>query len=143
MENKSRKPLVIYSSLIFLVAIVMVVLAFLGQKHLEKTQLEQSEANSSISERATQISNENRLLMEMNTKLSSENDALTETNINLTAENEALKKKSEQDEKLQQIFINLINGNKSAAKAGLKGIYTEDLTKEQKSLYDLLVKKTS
>lgn len=140
-RNRGNRPLMIYTSLIFIVAVVMVVVAFFGQRHLESTQLRQTETARSISERASQVSEENRLLMEVYNKLNDDCAELTEEVSTLKKENEQLTKEVESARKLSDAFVALNNSGKTRAKKLLNEIYTEDLTQEQKEFYDLLVKK--
>lgn len=140
-RNKGNRPLMIYTSLIFIVAIIMVVVAYFGQRHLENAQHTQSETARGISERASQLSEENRLLMEANDKLSTSLDELTEENKALKEENEALSKETEFGNKLSEVYIALNNSGRTKARKLLSEIYTEDLTAEQKNFYDMLVKK--
>jgi len=141
VRNKGNRPLMIYTSLIFVVAIVMVVVAFFGQRHLESKQIQQKENASSISEKASFLSEENMLLMEANLELKAENDKLTEENATLGEANQALSKENEMAKKLQDAYIALYKKGKWSAKKLLKEIYSEDLTADQKDFYDLLMKK--
>ncbi|MBQ8637266.1 MAG: hypothetical protein IJ423_05180 [Clostridia bacterium] len=140
-RNKSNRPLMIYTSLIFIVAIIMVVVAFFGQRHLESAQFRQTETAKGISVRASQLSEENRLLMEVNKRLTNSLNELTEENQTLQADLEVLSKESEQNKKLTEVYIALNNSGRSKARKLLKEIYTEDLTAEQKDFYDMLAKK--
>lgn len=140
-RNKGNRPLMIYTSLIFIVAIIMVVVAYFGQKHLENAQHTQTETARGISERASQLSEENRLLMEVNDKLNTSLDDLTEENEALKEANAVLTKENESAKKLSEVYIALNNSGRSKARKLLGEIYTEDLTAEQKSFYDMLVKK--
>lgn len=140
--NKGTRPLMVYTSLIFIVAIIMVVVAYFGQRHLESAQIRQTETTMGISERASQLSDENRLLMENNRKLTEENDALLSRNKELTDKNDSLEKEANGARSLQNVYSYLYAGNKAAARKLLQEIYTEDLTAEQKEFYDILVKKS-
>ncbi len=140
-RHRGNRPLMIYTSLIFIVAIVMVVVAFFGQQHLENAQLQQSERAEGISERASQLSEENRLLMELNQKLLTENDELIEENKTINEQNTALTKESEQNAKLYEVYVTLNKSGRSKARKLLTEIYTEDLVEYQKDFYDSLVKK--
>lgn len=140
-RNKGNRPLMIYTSLIFIVAIIMVIVAFFGQRHLESAQFRQTETAKGISVRASQLSEENRLLMEVNKRLTTSLNELTEENQSLKADIEAFTKESEQNKKLTEVYIALNNSGRSKARKLLKEIYTEDLTAEQKDFYDMLVKK--
>lgn len=139
--HRTNRPLMIYTSLIFIVAIVMVVVAFLGQRHLEDTQTQQSVENQGISQRATQLSERNLALTEANKTLTDENTALTEERDTLTQENELLAKENEQNEKLYEVYSAIEDRKYSYALSLLKNIYTEDLTDYQKDFYNELVKK--
>lgn len=142
-RNRSNRPLMIYTSLIFIVAIVMVVVAFFGQRHLESAQFRQTETARGISEKASQLSEENRLLMEVNKRLTTSLNELTEENQALKADVDALTKESENNKKLTDAYIALNNVGRSKARKLLSEIYTEDLTPEQKDFYDMLVKKSN
>lgn len=140
--NRGTRPLMIYTSLIFIVAIIMVVIAYFGQKHLETTQIRQTETTMGISERASQLSDENRLLMEKNKQLTNDNNALLEDNNQLILDNESYKKENEAYKSLYEVYRMIYAGNKANARKMLKEIYTEDLTPEQKEFYDILVKRS-
>ena len=140
--SRGTRPLMMYTSLIFIVAIIMVIVAYFGQKHLESAQIRQSETTMGISERASQLSDENRLLMEKNKQLTNENNELLEENNGLILENEQLNKENEAYTRLNQVYMMIYSGNKAAARNMLKEIYTEDLTAEQKEFYDVLVKRS-
>lgn len=140
--NRGTRPLMVYTSLIFIVAIIMVVVAFFGQRHLESAQIQQTQTARGISERASQLSDENRILMEKNKELTTQNDTLTKENTTLTKENELLKKTNEAYTQLNEVYMTIYSGKKSTARKMLKEIYTEDLTPEQKQYYDILVKRS-
>ncbi len=140
-RHRGNRPLMIYTSLIFVVAIAMVVIAFMGDKHLRDTQLQQIQQTAGISERASQLSEENRLLMELNQKLLTENEELIDAKDKLSEQNEKLLKECEQNEKLYEVYRTLNKSGKSKARKLLEGIYTEDLVDYQKDFYDSLVKK--
>lgn len=140
--NRGTRPLMIYTSLIFIVAIIMVVIAYFGQQHLKSVQIRQTETTQGISERASQLSDENRLLMEKNKQLTNENRELLEENNRLMLQNESISKANEAYLKLNEVYRTIYAGNKSAARKMLKEIYTEELTPEQKEYYDILVKRS-
>lgn len=140
--NRGTRPLMIYTSLIFIVAIIMVVVAYFGQKHLEDLQNRQTQSAIGISERASQLSDENRILMESNKRLNNENTNISEQNEQLTTQNAELAKQNESYAKLIAVYEKIYNGKKSEARAMLHEIYTEDLTPDQKSFYDKLVKRS-
>lgn len=83
MANKNdNKSLFLYTSLIFIVAILLIILSFSGQINLQKnrTQIETNSENqnSGITERAAVLSEENKNLIEENNKLKAENKELQE-----------------------------------------------------------------
>lgn len=140
-RNRGNRPLMIYTSLIFVVAVLMVIVAFFGQRHLNNVQLRQTETARSISERASQVSEENRLLMDVYKNLSEECKDLNDQVSSLTEETERLTKEAEAWKKLNAAFEALNTSGKSKARKLLSEIYTEDLTPEQKKMYDTLYKK--
>lgn len=143
IKNSDNKSLLLYTSLIFVVAIIMIIVSFFAQTHLNQSapgEIDREKVD--LSAKAAQVSEENMQLVELN-------KTLKETNANLVAENEELKEQSAEMQKeikayedLLAVSEKLLGGNKRAARALLENIFTEDLTKEQKELYDSLVKKT-
>lgn len=80
MANKNdNKSLFLYTSLIFIVAVLLIILSFFGQTNMKKnmTQVDTEAANSGITERAAVLSEENKNLLEENNKLKTENQELT------------------------------------------------------------------
>ena len=95
-ENNNRS-LYIYTGLIFLVAVVLILIAFFGQSKIERSQpvpVNQDE-NTSITERASVLSEENRSLLEENFSIKRELESDKEEIVNLKVQNELYKKKSE------------------------------------------------
>ncbi len=144
MEKKENdKSLVMYTSLIFIVAIVMIIVSFFAQTHLDQSKITKDEEEKvSLSNKAAQVSEENMQLVELNKALKDSKTSLEEENITLKEENELTKKELENYKLLSTIAQKILSGNKSAARTLLKNIYTEDLTTSQKDYYDLLVKKS-
>lgn len=141
IKKNDNKSLIMYTSLIFVAAIVMIIVSFFAQQHLEKLRVSETEAeNVTLSNKAAQVSEENMQLVELNKTLKDSNTKLTEEKNALLAENEALKKENEAYSRLIEVYNKLLDGKKSSAKTILKEIYTEDLTPQQKEIYDFLVK---
>ncbi len=136
-NNRGNKPLMIYTSLIFVVAIILVIVAFFGQKH----QDEQMAKAKSISERATIVSSKNAELTKTNEKLLAENILLNDELQTLSEQISVLSKESEQNQKLNEVFMLIENRKKKQAYTLLQDIPTEDLTDYQKLYFDALVKK--
>ena len=146
METKKNdnKSLIIYTSLIFIVAIVVIIASFLAQKHFENLQVsEMSAENVTLSNKAAMVSEENMQLVELNKTLREQNKELLEQNTAMALEKEALNKEKAGFEALFGVYDCLLAGKEKAAKELLEGIYTEDLTPAQKEIYDSLVKATN
>ena len=143
-EKNDNKSLIMYTSLIFLAAILMIVVSFFAEKHLEEQYASEVEAqNVNLSNKAAMISEENMQLVEMNRTLKDANSNLTSQNEALTAERDALLKEKEGFEALIEVYNKLLAGEEKAARALLEAIYTENLTPDQKEIYDALVKKAN
>lgn len=141
---KNNSSLFLYTALIFFVAIIMIIIAFFGQNNLQKNQPIQADtaATSSITEKAAQLSEDNRILMEQNQTLQNEKKELTENNESLTSQLNDLQKEKENNDKLLQIYNYLYKGSKSKAREILGEIVPEELTETQTTFYNILVKKS-
>ena len=141
-KNSDQTSLSMYTALIFLVAIVMIVVSFLAQTHLEQSMVSEHEAEKvSLSNKAAQISEENMQLVELNKTLRERNTKLAEENAALTLDKNALSKEIAGYEALMTVYDALTDDNIEQAKEILLGIYTEDLSPAQKVFYDTLAKK--
>ena len=143
IKKNDNKSLIVYTSLIFVAAIVMIVVSFFAQSHLEQLRVSETEAeNVTLSNKAAQVSEENMQLVELNKSLKDANIQLTDTNLALTTERDALLKETTAYKALSEVYEKLLNGKKSSARKLLEGIYTEDLSADQKEIYDFLVKES-
>ncbi len=143
IKNSDNKSLLMYTSLIFIVAIIMIIVSFFAQTHLDQSKQGQIDTEKvDLSNKAAQVSEENMQLVELNKSLKDANTALSEKNAELEQELGALQKENKAYSDLLLVSEKLLGGNKRAARTLLENIFTEDLTKEQKELYDALVKKT-
>lgn len=141
IKKSDNKSLIMYTSLIFVAAIIMIVISFFAQQHLERLRVSETEAeNVTLSNKAAQVSEENMQLVELNKSLKDANTKLTEANQTLTTERDALLKESKAYKSLMAVYEKLLDGKKSSARKLLTEIYTEDLSAEQKEIYDFLVK---
>lgn len=141
-KNSDNKSLYLYTGLIFLVAIVMIVVSFFAQKHFENLRvIEIGAENVSLSNKAAQVSEENLQLVELNRLLKLKNTDLTTQNTELTTERDTLLKEKEAYKALISVYQKIVAGKEKAAKELLLNIYTEDLSSEQKEIYDALAKK--
>ena len=134
MAQNNNKSLFLYTALIFIVAILLILIAFFGDANLEKSMnsaLQTAEptatqkAEASISERAAIISQENQKLMEENLKLKTEGDSAKKQLEVYTALTKALTEKDA--------------GNVDAAKEIIAGLDAESLDELQKSLYNKIM----
>lgn len=141
IKKSDNKSLIIYTSLIFLAAIGMIILSFFGQKHLDDERVSESKDEIvTLANKNAAVSEENLQLLELNKALKTENDGLKETNSKLTTEKDAVIKENNSYKELHKVSEKLIEGHKADAMKLLEGIYTQDLTAEQKVIYDYLVK---
>lgn len=142
-KKSNDRSLILYTSLIFIVAIIMIIVSFFAQTHLDQSKISEiDEEKVSLSNKAAQVSEENMQLVELNKSFRDANAEFAAKNEELTAENERLTLETQGYKALMEVSEKILGGNKDAAKALLKNIYTEDLSKEQKLFYDALVKKT-
>ena len=133
-QNNNNKSLFLYTALIFIVAILLILIAFFGDANLEKSMnsaLQTAEptvtqkAEASISERAAIISQENQKLMEENLKLKTEG--------------ESAKKQLEVYTTLTKAIAEKDSGNVDTAKEIIAGLDAESLDELQKSLYNKVI----
>ena len=143
LKNNDNRTLLIYTSLIFIVAVAMIIVSFFAQTHLDQSKIGARDAEVvSLSNKAAQVSEENMQLLEFNKSLQAQNTALTEENAQLSTEVENAKKELDGYAALFTVANTILDGKTSEARELLSGIYTEDLTPAQKEIYDTLVKKT-
>lgn len=130
-----------YTALIFVVAIVMIVISFFAQTHLEQLKVSEKDAeNVSLSNKAAQVSEENMQLVELNKTLRMKNEEKENQIVVLTTERDKLLRQITAYTSLISVYDKLADNDKTGAQELLKGIYTEDLSSEQKEIYDKLVK---
>ncbi len=143
IKNSDNKSLLIYTSLIFFVAIIMIIVSFFAQTHLDQTKVGEIDLEKvDLSNKAAQVSEENMQLVELNKALKDTNAALSSENAELKEKEDAMQKEIDAYAALSAVSEKLLGGNKRAARSLLENIYTEDLTQNQKEIYDTLVKKT-
>ncbi|MCR4718567.1 MAG: hypothetical protein K5768_02950 [Firmicutes bacterium] len=143
IKNSDNKSLLIYTSLIFFVAIIMIIVSFFAQTHLDQAKVGEIDLEKvDLSNKAAQVSEENMQLVELNKTLKDSNTVLSAENAELKEKNESMQKELNSYEALLQVSEKLLGGNKRAARSLLENIFTEDLSQKQKEIYDTLVKKT-
>lgn len=143
IKNSDNKSLLIYTSLIFFVAIIMIIVSFFAQTHLDQSKVSEVDLEKvDLSNKAARVSEENMQLVELNKSLKDANTALSAENAELTEKTEKMQREIDAYSDLLKVSEKLLGGNKRAARTLLENIYTEDLTQNQKEIYDALVKKT-
>lgn len=143
-KPNNNRSLFLYTGLIFVVAIIMIILAFFGQSNLQKNQPIQSDAvsTSSITEKAAQLSEDNRILLEQNQTLENENKELKSSNEVLSNQLASDTNVINNSNLLFEIYNYLYKGSKSKAREAINTVAVEELTESQKTFYDILVKKS-
>ncbi len=132
--KKENKSLFLYTGLIFLVSIVMILIAFVGQNNTQNMQPETDSSGITITDKVNQLSDENRLLLEERINLTRKNEALTEKMDTLTKENEILNK-------FMQINSLLDEKKQDEAKVLYDTIDATLLTENQQIYYDKITQK--
>ena len=137
MANKNdNKSMFLYTALIFIVAVLLIIFSFLGQTNMQKNQPQVSESpdkEMSISEKASILSEKNTVLLENNSNL---NQELSEENIQLKSDNESLVQKQSQNDLLLSANGYFTLGNNSMALETLDKVNYNDLSSDQKIIYD-------
>lgn len=139
-NGSNNKSLFLYTGLIFLVAIIMIIIAFFGQSNLEKN-MPIKESVSSIEEKTARLSEDNRILLEQNQSLQDTNKILTEQISNMQGQINNLNTEVANDELLLDIYIHLYEGRKKKAAELLQTVDIETLTEKQITFYNVLVRK--
>lgn len=127
-NKNNNRSMFLYTALIFVVAILLIVLSFFGEANLERNQpaikgtMEPAkQLNTSISQRAAVLSEENRILLEENQKLKDEIASL--------------KEKQEAADTLLSAMTYMSANDKANAQNELNKIDTKLLSEAQMSVY--------
>lgn len=130
MKITENKSLFLYTGLIFLVALIIIILTFFGQDRILKQTNEQIEtATSSITERASILSNEN---MQLTEKVLSLEKELSEKE----QSNENYKKKESEYENIFECRYLLSTGDIENAKIIFDKIDVSVLSEKAMLIYD-------
>ena len=131
VNKNNNRSMFLYTALIFVVAILLIVLSFFGEANLERNQpaikgtMEPAkQLNTSISQRAAVLSEENRILLEENQKLKDEIASL--------------KEKQEAVDTLFSAMTYMSTNDKVNAQNELNKIDTELLSEAQMSVYETI-----
>ncbi len=140
-ENKSNKSLFLYTALIFLVALLMIVVSFFGQSHLESIRETEQKAKN-LTEKTSMLSDQNLYLTEqvsVLTKQLEEKDALLLTS--QTAIDEA-KLREENINNTLVAYTKMKEKKKAEAKEYISLVNPELLSSDAKWFYDEVIKYT-
>ena len=141
-EQNNNRSLFLYTGLIFVVAILMIVIAFFAQNNVMKKQPIQSDDSTSITAKAAQLSEDNRILLERNKILEAEIFNIKTENDEMAAQFEIYEMEQKNSDILLEVYDCLYNRKKKKARELLDTITVEELTKTQKKFYDIMVKKS-
>jgi hypothetical protein len=135
VENKSNKSLFLYTALIFLVALLMIVISFFGQSHLEGARATEQKAKT-ITERASALSDENLHLTEqvlsLTESLEIKDGLIVEHQETI---NSQIAEKTNMDS-LLRAFRKAREKRRTEAREILETVNTELLTEDGKYLYN-------
>ncbi len=140
-KKNNDRSLFLYTALIFIVAILLIIISFFSQKNLEKQHEEyvgEQTAANSISEKASQLSEENMILLETTKSLNEKNNDLTSENEQLILEKDTLQKKYDNDELMIKIFNDIDEKKFSQAEKDFELLDISDLNEEQQQFYEYL-----
>ena len=85
-SNGQNKSLYIYTSLIFVVAILLIILSFFAMSNRDRNMNETEQAAQSITEKAAALSEENKNLAEENKALKEKNRVMSVSLLNIANE---------------------------------------------------------
>lgn len=134
-EKKNSSSMFLYTALIFLVALIMIVLSFFGQSHLESTEETKQQAKT-ITEKASLLSEENLLLTE---QVSSMQEQLEQKETDILAKQQSidgLQKELEACKAVISAYERCVEGNTEAGAAAIAAVDPAMLTGDIKILYD-------
>lgn len=146
-EKNNNKSLFLYTSLIFIVAILLIIIAFFGQTNMQKNQpvvdIQETAqpSGNGIAERASVLSEENRLLLEKNTKLEEELRSKNAIISGIENENFNLNEKIRQNDLLLQANGYLTVGNFEKSAEALNKVDYESLSSDQQIIYNNVKKR--
>lgn len=148
-QTNENKSLFLYTALIFFVAIILIILAFFGQTNynknhpasqaVESTAIPQSQQNG-IPEKAAALNEENAALVKEIQGLNEEIEQKDKTITDLQQQVESITASQNNSDLLFQAYISKINQNEDDVALILSNINYEQLTNQQKTVYDSLNK---
>lgn len=149
-QNKeNNKSLFLYTALIFFVAIILIILAFFGQTNYNKNNLTSNIVESTatpqtqengIPEKAAALNAENAALVKEIQSLNEEIEQKDKTITDLQLQIEGITAAQNNSDLLFQAYTAKINQNEDDVTLILSNINYEQLTQQQKAVYDSLNK---
>ena len=140
-ENRNAKSLFLYTALIFLVALLMIVVSFFGQSHLESIKETEQKAKN-LTEKTSMLSDQNLYLTE---QVSSLTKTLEEKDTLLLSTESRLQEVTLREESLNNTlaaYIKMKEKKKAKAKEYISLVNPELLSHDGKWLYDEVIKYT-
>lgn len=140
-EHKTNKSLFLYTSLIFLVALLMIVVSFFGQSHLESIRETEQKAKN-LTEKTSMLSDQNLYLTEQVTTLSKE---IEEKDALIASSQTAVEEATLREENLNNTlaaYVKMKEKKKSKAKEYISLVNPDLLSHDGKWLYDEVIKYT-
>lgn len=140
MSQNNNKSLYLYTSLIFVVAVLLIIISFFGQSHLDRKQPIQidNEINASITNKTAILSEENAALLSKNQSLQTELGVVTNRFVTANVQLNIYKKSNEIDSCLINASTLCIQKKYAEAAAELEKINVNLLNKTKKELYDAI-----
>lgn len=136
-KKNNNKSMFLYTALIFLVALLMIVISFFGQSHLEGARATEQKAKT-ITERASVLSDENLHLTE---QVSSLTETIEIKDGLLMEQQQTIDIKIAENTNLNNVitaYRKLREKNRTEAKQILETVNAELLSEDAKYLYDYI-----
>lgn len=145
-KNNENKSLFLYTSLIFIVAILLIIIAFFGQTNVQKNQPKVDEPTEEvqttsqpaggITERVSVLSEDNRVLLAEKTELEEKLQTKNEEIDNLKTDKMSLESKIAQNDLLLQAYGYMSVGNDAKALEALNKLDVSALSSDGQILYN-------
>ena len=145
-EKKTDRSLVLYTALIFVVAILMILISHFSHENLKKQQAENAGAENSgttITDKVNQLSEENMVLFETISSLNKKIDELTKDKDTLYDEKQLIEEKYQMDYMMIKVSNHINKREYSKAVELFELIDSSKLDEEQTFFYEVLVNKVN
>lgn len=141
-EKRRNFSLFFYTGLIFVVAVLLIIIAFFSQSKVEQSQPDQINAQTEgITQRAAVLSEENKTLLEENMSLKRTQEENLRTIDELNGKVSSLEENARVSEAIISANGYVSKKMYSEARNILKQIDEENLSDDEKILYNSLIKK--